>query len=149
MMIKIISAPPHPAGRLEHRGRTPEQEHLTWPLLCPEGLSRPTQPSGDSSSTFPSHRSVHTEEIEATRQVSDVFYWDVLLLYKSEQNRCSFIIVTCLTWRKRSLHRPFKRSSCCFRSSDTVSSHVSIRKFPASFMAAWWSIQQLRFLKNS
>lgn len=62
-----------------------------------------------------------------------------------------FIVLwaTCLTLRKRSLQRPFKISSCCLRSRDTMSSHVSIRKFPASFMAACWSIQWLRFLKNS
>lgn len=45
-------------------------------------------------------------------------------------------LFTCLTWRKSSLHRPFISRSCCLSSSDTVSSHVSMRKLPASFMAA-------------
>lgn len=79
-------------------------------------------------------------------------YYNYYHNYSFELNCIYFFIVflvTCLTLRKRSLHRPFKISSCCLRSNETMSSHVSIRKFPASFMAACWSIQWLRFLKNS
>lgn len=56
---------------------------------------------------------------------------------------------TCLTSMNSSLHRPFSKSNCCLRSRETISSQVSIRKFPASFMAVCCWIQWGKFRKKS
>lgn len=63
------------------------------------------------------------------------------LLQSPERRVCFTLTVekglfTCLTWTKSSRHRPFISRSCCLSSRETVSSHVSMRKLPASFMAA-------------
>lgn len=59
------------------------------------------------------------------------------------------IVFTCLTLTNSSLHLPFRRRSCCFKSRETVSSQVSMRKLPASFMSMCCCIQWGRFLKKS
>lgn len=58
---------------------------------------------------------------------------------------CQF---TCLTLTNSSLHLPLRRRSCCFRSRETTSSQVSMRKLPASFISMCCCIQWGRFRKK-
>lgn len=58
---------------------------------------------------------------------------------------CQF---TCLTLTNSSLHLPLRSRSCCFRSRETTSSQVSMRKLPASFISMCCCIQWGRFRKK-